>query len=121
MKVIRSGEGEEKSGKTFTGPAQLSSKLLPQTKGGIGITIVKFEDGARTYWHDHPGEQILYVLEGKGRVGDGSEEWVIEPGDVVYTGPGENHWHGAFPGHSMTHISITNVGAPNWHDSPEEE
>jgi quercetin dioxygenase-like cupin family protein len=121
MKVIRSTDGETKPGKTFTGPARLQSQLLPQTEGGIKITMVWFEDGARTHWHDHPGEQVLYVLEGKGRVGDGVDEWVIEPGDIVYTGPGEKHWHGAFPGHSMTHISITNVGAPQWYDAPEEK
>ncbi len=119
MKIIRSSEGEKKSGKTFTGSANLQPKLLPQTEGGIKITLVSFEDGARTHWHDHPGEQALYILEGKGRVGDGTAEWVVGPGDIVHTGPGEKHWHGAFPGESMTHISITTVGSPQWYEAPE--
>jgi len=37
----------------------------------------------------------------------------INPGDVVFTPDGEEHWHGASPGHFMTHLSITE-GAPHW-------
>ena len=31
----------------------------------------------------------------------------IRPGDIVYTPADEWHWHGAAPGHFMTHLSIT--------------
>ena len=82
--------------------------------------IVRFTDGARTHWHVHPGEQVLYILEGEGRVGTEHEEVQVAAGDVVYTPPGEKHWHGAMPGSSMTHISITTVGAPEWFEAPEE-
>ncbi len=121
MKVIYSNEGASKPGKTFTGDAELRTQLFPQTEGGIKITMVRFGDGVRTYWHDHPGEQVLYILEGKGRVGDGTNEWVVGPGDIVYIGPGEKHWHGAMPGGAMTHISITTKGEPVWYDAPEED
>ena len=120
MKVVRSTEGAEKVGATFTGHATLRPQLAAQQEGGIKVTMVYFEDGSRTHWHDHPGEQVLYILEGKGRVGDGTEEWVVEPGDIVHTGPGEKHWHGAYPGHSMTHLSITTVGSPAWYQAPED-
>ena len=30
----------------------------------------------------------------------------IRPGDVVWFGPGEKHWHGASPIVAMTHIAI---------------
>jgi quercetin dioxygenase-like cupin family protein len=30
----------------------------------------------------------------------------IRPGDVVWSSPGEKHWHGAAPTTAMTHISI---------------
>lgn len=119
MKVIRSEDGEKRVGSTFTGPAELQFQLLAQTEGGIKVTLVKFQEGSRTHWHEHPGEQVLYILEGKGWVGNNSEEWEVGPGDIVYTGPGEKHWHGASPGESMTHISITNVGSPTWFDAPE--
>jgi len=30
----------------------------------------------------------------------------IAPGDVIWTPPGEKHWHGAAPNSSMTHIAL---------------
>jgi quercetin dioxygenase-like cupin family protein len=30
----------------------------------------------------------------------------IRPGDVIWTAPGEKHWHGAAPTTAMTHIAI---------------
>jgi quercetin dioxygenase-like cupin family protein len=63
---------------------------------------------------------VLYILEGEGRVGNESEEVQVRAGDVVYTPPGEKHWHGAAPGHTMTHLSITNVGSPEWLGPVEE-
>jgi quercetin dioxygenase-like cupin family protein len=121
VKVVRSNEGDEKSNYNSTGPATLRPQLTRQKKGGLQITMVSFSEGARTNWHDHPGEQALYILSGKGRVGNGDEEWEVKPGDIIYTDAGEKHWHGAFPGEKMTHLSITTVGAPNWYDeSPED-
>jgi len=120
MRVVRSNEGKVYQGTTFTNKTTLNRLLLAQQEGGISLSLVTFEDGALTHWHEHPGEQILYILEGEGRVGNEREEMRVSAGDVVYTGPGEKHWHGAAPGSSMTHISITNVGSPTWfNEAPE--
>lgn len=119
MKIIREDEGETKVSKTISGVGELVSLLQPQREGGIKFTLVHFKNGARTHWHDHPGEQVLYILEGEGRVGTETDEWIVMPGDLVYTGPGERHWHGATPGNSMTHISITNIGSPQWYQEVE--
>jgi len=120
MKVIRNGEGESKEGTTFTNTAYLNPLLQAQREGGVKFTIVTFENGALTHWHEHPGEQILYILEGEGRVGNDQEEISVATGDLIYTGPGEKHWHGAAPGKSMTHISVTTVGPPIWYDEAPE-
>lgn len=120
MKIIRRDEHQSQQGTTFTGEVIQERILTPQTEGGLSISIVHFKDGARTHWHEHPGEQVLYILEGEGRVGNDREEFRVQPGDVVYEGPGEPHWHGAAPGQSMSHISITTVGSPTWFDPPEE-
>jgi quercetin dioxygenase-like cupin family protein len=114
MRVIRHDDGHPHVANTFTGTAGLYRLLDAQQPGGIALTVVRFEDGARTFWHTHPGEQVLYILEGRGRVGTAEEEFLLEPGDVVHTPPGEKHWHGAAPGSHMTHISITTVGPPDW-------
>lgn len=119
MKVIRKGTSPADRGTTFTGPTTLERVLGAQTEGGMSVNVVTFEDGARTNWHVHPGEQILYVLSGRGRAGNEEETFELEPGDVVYAPPGERHWHGAAEGHTMTHISVTTVGAPTWFESPD--
>jgi quercetin dioxygenase-like cupin family protein len=119
MKIIREDEGETTVSKTISGFGELVSLLPPQRDGGIKLALVRFKDGARTHWHEHPGEQVLYILEGEGWVGTETDEWVVMPGDLVYTGSGERHWHGASPGKSMTHISITNIGPPHWYEEVE--
>jgi hypothetical protein len=46
--------------------------------------------------------------EGEGRVQSRGEPIIpIRPGDVVSISAGEWHSHGAAPGHSMTHLSLT--------------
>jgi quercetin dioxygenase-like cupin family protein len=68
---------------------------------------VHFTPGARSAWHSHPYGQILHVLEGVGRVQvEGGPLHEVRPGDTVLTLPGEYHWHGAAPGHFMTHIAM---------------
>ena len=119
MKAVRGDEVTQEQGSTFTGETRLMRLLGAQQPGGIAVSLVHFEDGSRTHWHVHPGEQVLYVLDGQGRVGTAEEEIIVGPGDVVYAAPMERHWHGAAPGQSMTHFSVTNVGPPEWFEAPE--
>jgi quercetin dioxygenase-like cupin family protein len=119
MKVVRGDEANQEQGSTFTGVTRLRRLLGAQQPGGIAVSLVHFENGSRTHWHVHPGEQVLYVLEGEGRVGTADEVVQIGPGDVVYAAPMERHWHGASAGHSMTHLSVTTVGPPEWFEAPE--
>ena len=116
MQVIRKANTTSRQGTTFTGRTTLTTMLERQKVGGLSLTTVSFEDGSVTNWHDHPGEQILYILEGLGRVGTAESDWEVGPGDVVYIGPGEKHWHGAAEGSAMTHISVTDVGPPTWYE-----
>jgi quercetin dioxygenase-like cupin family protein len=119
MKVIRGNDARTTQTGAFTGQTRLRRLLDVQQQGGMAVSLVSFEDGARTHWHTHPGEQILYILEGQGRAGTAKEEFRLEPGDLVYAPPMERHWHGAAPGQSMTHLSVTTGGAPEWFEAPE--
>jgi quercetin dioxygenase-like cupin family protein len=119
MKVVRGNDAKREQGGTFTGEASLRRLLSAQQPGGMAASVVHFEDGARTHWHAHPGEQLLYILEGQGRAGTADEEVLVGPGDIVYAAPMERHWHGAAPGQAMTHLSITNVGPAEWFEAPE--
>lgn len=84
-------------------------------QGPLNALAVRFEAAARTDWHSHPEGQVLYVLEGRGRIqdDDGTTE-EFEKGDVIYTPPRQIHWHGAGPDGPMTHISLTTGGDTIW-------
>lgn len=120
MKILRANDVQGEIGQTFTGTVELRRLLDFQHSAGSNVSLVRFEDGARTNWHVHPGEQILIVIEGAGRVGTADEQYTIGPGDVVYCAPNERHWHGAQPGQQMAHFSITTVGPPTWFEAPED-
>ena len=121
MKVISQGDWTSEKGTTFTGNVTLERMLTAQQEGGAALSLVRFQDGAVTNWHTHPGEQVLVVLEGQGRAGTESETLTFRTGDVVYTPPGQRHWHGAQAGHSMAHLSFTTGGAPAWDGAPDVE
>jgi quercetin dioxygenase-like cupin family protein len=89
----------------------------------LHISRVTFEQGTRTFWHVHAGEQVLYFLEGHGRVqlrGERAADAVV--GDVVHIPPRTEHWHGAHPdgAHRMRHLSITS-GATTWLEPVAED
>jgi quercetin dioxygenase-like cupin family protein len=77
--------------------------------------MVKFAPGARTAWHSHGLGQTLYIVEGVALIQSrGGELLEAHPGDVVYTPPGEQHWHGAAPDQFMIHLALwENGGAQN--------
>lgn len=99
----------------FTGEVSFGPHRSPEDPDDLNLLAVRFEAGARTDWHRHPGGQVLYVVDGTARVQSADGETVeAGPGDSVYAPPGEVHWHGAGPDTPMTHLSITHRGATEW-------
>lgn len=91
----------------FTGNVRIEPLHQADAPARVSVASVTFEPGARTAWHSHPLGQILVVTAGIGRAQNwGGQMEEIKPGDVVWAGPGEKHWHGAAPAAAMTHISI---------------
>lgn len=91
----------------FSGQASRQELGPIEALDGSAI-LVRFEAGTRNSWHRHRGGQVLYVLEGLGRVGTrtgGSVE--LKPGDLVYAPPAEEHWHGAAEHEPMTHLALS--------------
>jgi len=82
------------------------------------IGNVTFELKARTNWHKHPGGQILLITEGQGFYQEkGKSAQVLRKGDIVKIPPYAEHWHGAAPEYSLTHIAIspnTDKGSVVW-------
>jgi quercetin dioxygenase-like cupin family protein len=97
----------------FTGPGSRRDLAQFETPAGSAL-VVEFEAGTRNHWHRHRGGQILYVLEGRGRVAvrEGEPE-SIGPGDLVYAAPNEEHWHGAGEAEPMTHLALS-FGETEW-------
>ncbi len=89
----------------------------------VGVNRVTFQRGGRTHWHTHSGEQVLYFLEGCGRVQVRGEPAIdAAPGDVARIPAETEHWHGAHPDEpqAMTHLAIT-FGAPTWLEPVSDE
>jgi quercetin dioxygenase-like cupin family protein len=116
MKVVswRDVGAEARDDKRFTGTVERREVLPAQQHAGMRLGWVRFDDGARTNWHAHDGEQILYVMEGVGCVGTEYATMPIEPGDVVRIPAGERHWHGARSGHQLVHLAITSGVETDW-------
>jgi quercetin dioxygenase-like cupin family protein len=121
--------GSQPSGKGqaeyFTGNVRIDPLSQAPAPARVSLASVTFEPGARTAWHNHPLGQTLIVTAGSGRV----QNWdgpiqEIRPGDVVWSPPGEKHWHGAAPTTAMTHISIVEQldgKAADWMEKVSDE
>jgi quercetin dioxygenase-like cupin family protein len=88
-----------------TGDVLLDTVL---TGEGVGVNCAVFKPGARTFWHTHERGQIFFVASGKGMIAtrDGGAQ-IVRAGDVVWTPPGEEHWHGAAPDAFVTYTAIS--------------
>jgi quercetin dioxygenase-like cupin family protein len=97
----------------FTGDVWFDVIIRGAEPSRVRVNTVRFAPGAHTAWHRHANGQTLHVTDGVGLIQSrGGEVTVIRPGDVIYTPPGEWHWHGATPDNFMIHTAI-------WEGSPD--
>ena len=109
MEIKRNGSQPSSKGQAeyFTGNVQIAPLNQASAPARVSVASVSFEPGARTAWHSHSLGQTLVVTAGSGLVQSWGEQVEhINPGDVIWSSPGEKHWHGAAPATAMTHISI---------------
>ena len=67
-----------------------------------------FEAGVRSYWHCHPGGQILVVWEGEGRVQKrGQRARALAKGESEYARPWEEHWHGGSLAEAAQYLQVS--------------
>jgi quercetin dioxygenase-like cupin family protein len=102
----------------FTGSVWVNYLSETDSVHNVNIGSVTFAPGARTNWHYHKGGQILLVTSGKGWYQEkGKLVEIIEMGKVIKCPPNVEHWHGATPTDTMTHIAIgtnTHIGGAVW-------
>lgn len=70
------------------------------------FNVVNFSVGARTKFHTHTCDQVLYVTSGTGIVGTRDREVEISEGDTAFIPAGEVHRHGATDTAEFSHISL---------------
>ena len=107
---------------TGTAWMDLLMQEVPDGAGGpdatVTLTTVTFAPGSRSDWHRHSAGQLLVVVSGEGWVGAREQApHLVRVGDLVWTDPGEDHWHGATNDSLLTHLAVT-LGSTHWYDEP---
>jgi quercetin dioxygenase-like cupin family protein len=104
---------------TFTGQVWIDA-VLPAADGVL-VNNVFFTPGARTYWHSHERGQLLHALSGRGLIcAYGESPQLLEAGDVVWTSPGEPHWHGGGLDSCLLHTAVS-LGTTTWLEAVSDE
>ena len=120
MDIYRAGSKptQKSSPDWFTGTVWQDPIVEAPEPARVRAVKVTFEPGARTAWHTHPLGQTLHLISGVGLIGLRDDHpKIINAGDTVLIPPNEEHWHGATPTNSMTHIAIQesmNGSVANW-------
>ena len=120
MDIFRAGSKPTKksSSEWFTGTVWQDPIIEAPDPARVRALKVSFEPGARTAWHTHPLGQTLHIINGTGLVGlRNALPKIINAGDTVWIPPNEEHWHGATPTNSMSHIALQeamNGTVANW-------
>lgn len=109
----------EKATENFTGDTWVQMLTVDGENFDAMSYNVTFDAGSRTYWHSHPGGQILYCTYGEGRYQEkGKPAQHLKAGDVVEIKPDIVHWHGAAPDHTFVHLGVSTQlsrGPATWH------
>jgi quercetin dioxygenase-like cupin family protein len=92
----------------FTGDVQVDMLFPGNETAHYSGAYVTFQPGARTAWHLHPAGQHMIVTNGVALTGTRDGRIIeFEEGETVWCPPDIDHWHGATPEASMTHLVIT--------------
>ena len=110
MKVIKAADREAVDNShrpIFEGGKVVMNPLIDTDDSeSYRFNVVNFVSGARTKFHTHTCDQVLYVTSGKGFVGTRDENVEITEGDTALIPAGEVHRHGARDEADFSHISL---------------
>ncbi len=112
-------KGDRAPSQVFTNTTWV--KMLHTDEGGgfdAQVYNVTFEPAARTFWHSHPGGQILLCTNGQGYYQEKDKPaQLLNPGDVVAIPSNVVHWHGAAPDSEFVHLGMSTqvrLGPAEW-------
>ena len=112
-------KGEQAPSQVFTNTTWVAM-LHTDEEGEFDTQVynVTFEPAARTYWHSHPGGQILLITAGTGYYQEkGKPARLLTPGDTVAIPADVVHWHGAAPDSRFVHLGMStqvHLGPAEW-------
>ena len=115
MDIIACGSRPSRQGprRSFTGTVWQDPIVQAPEPALLRAGRVRFEPGARTFWHTHPLGQTLHITSGIGRVQTwGGPVREVRAGDTVWIPPGEKHWHGGYA--RAQHGAHRHAGAAGW-------
>ena len=74
---------------------------------GVRMSRRGFDAGARSHWHAHGADQLLFVQGGRMRYQrDGGRMQEVDLHETTYLPAGVAHWHGAVPDQALTQVSV---------------
>jgi quercetin dioxygenase-like cupin family protein len=102
--------------------ARFTGKSENLDPAGVTATRRRFDPGARTAWHSHPGGQLIFVQEGRARIQKkGQPIRDLAQGESEYTAPNVVHWHGAAPDTALVHVAVGFGGETKWLDKVTDD
>lgn len=102
--------------------ARFTGRTTNLDAAGTTATRRRFEAGARTAWHSHPGGQLIFVEEGRARIQKKGQPYRdMGPGESEYTAPNVVHWHGAAPSSALVHVAVGFGGETRWLDKVTDD
>ncbi|WP_192918408.1 cupin domain-containing protein [Salinigranum salinum] len=80
---------------TFGGDGFASRIIADETVGveHVSVGVVEFDAGARGARHVREVEEIVFVLDGRGRICTDEEVFDLAPGQAAIIPPGVHHYH----------------------------
>ncbi|MBR7833409.1 cupin domain-containing protein [Actinospica durhamensis] len=122
MQLLKQPPTTKAPAEMFTGDVWFDVVYRGEEPSRARANMVKFAPGARTAWHSHGLGQTLYIVEGIALIQSrGGEILEAHPGDVIWTPPGEEHWHGAAPGRFMSHLALWEADEVSWLEHVTED
>jgi 4-carboxymuconolactone decarboxylase len=83
---------------------------------------LRYEAGARSYWHVHDGSLVLLIEQGRGRYQiQGQPIREFGPGEPVVLPADVPHWHGASPKEGLTWVVLSVGRSVKWMEPVTED
>ncbi|MBB4913456.1 (R)-mandelonitrile lyase [Streptosporangium saharense] len=115
MELLRQPPATKGPAEWFTGDVWFDVIHRGEEPSRSRANLVRFAPGARTAWHSHGLGQSLLIVAGVALVQARGDRLIeAHPGDVIWTPPGEEHWHGAAPGYFMSHLALWEGDDTTW-------